>query len=556
MAEPETTVAGYLLTRLKQLGVDHLFGVPGDFLLQFLNHVLTSEVEFVGTCNELNAAYAADGYARIKGVGAFASTFGVGELSALNGVAGAFAEKVPLIVITGAPGTADFRSRPLLHHTLGDYDIPLRMFREITVAQTCLETGETAGAEIDRVLTACLVHKQPVYLRIPSDVVVLRCPVPLPFEFPQQAPSDPGALAEAVTEAISWLSRSRRPVVIAGVDLNRFGFHQEFKDFLDKTGFPYVTMMLGKAVLSEHHPQFLGLYEGDLSRPEVQVRVKSADVVLQVGNWMTDFNTGGFTARSDLDAMITVDVRSVTIGHHVYQNVFLPEFLEDLTKGLARRDPADLDFRSASEACLHRQTRAFHPQPQVPMTVSRLFDRMSHFLEKGAVVLAETGVSLFSAAEMLLPEGATFVGQTFYGSIGYTLGATLGACLAAPGRQVVLFIGDGAFQVTGQDLSTMVRHGLRPIVVLLNNDGYTIERVICDRPYNDLQPWKYHLLPEIFGGVPGRVVTSEGELEEALAFPWADLALLEIRTARTDCPEALRSAGRAMALRNQLEVLP
>jgi indolepyruvate decarboxylase len=552
MAEPETTVADYLLTRLKQMGVDHLFGVPGDFVLGFLNHVLTSGVEFIGTCNELNAAYAADGYARIKGVGAFASTFGVGELSALNGVAGAFAEKVPVVVITGAPRTSDFLSRPLLHHTLGDYDIPLRMFQQITVAQGCLTSGEGAGAEIDRVLTACLVHRQPVYLRVPSDVVAMRCPGAGSFTFPPQAPSDPGALAEAVTEATSRLERAHRPLVIAGVDLNRFGFQKEFGDFLEKSGFPYVTMMLGKAVLSEHHPQFLGLYEGDLSRPEVSDRVEGSDLVLQVGHWMTDFNTGGFTTRVDLASRITVDLQSVTIGHHVYDAVALPDFLAALTRNLARRDPVDLDFRNASQACLHRRTRAFRPRALEPLTVARLFDRMSHFLETGAVVLAETGVSLFSAAEMLLPDGATFVGQTFYGSIGYTLGATLGACLAAPGRQVVLFIGDGAFQVTGQDLSTMVRHGLKPVVVLINNDGYTIERVICDRPYNDLQPWKYHLLPEVFGGTPGRVVTTEGELEDALVSTGTALAFLEVRTSRNDCPEALRQAGRAMAARNQL----
>lgn len=556
MAESDTTVADYLLSRLKGLGVDHLFGVPGDFVLGFLNHVLVSGVEFIGTCNELNAAYAADGYARIKGVGAFTSTFGVGELSALNGVAGAFAEKVPVVVITGAPATEDFRTRPLLHHTLGDYDIPLRMFQQITVAQGCLTSGATAGAEIDRVLVACLAHRQPVYLRLPSDVVSMRCSAPGDFPFPRQEPSDPGALAEAVAEATSRLLASRRPLVVAGVDLNRFGFQRVFGDFLERSGFPYVTMMLAKAVLSEHHPQFLGLYEGAMSRPEVRARVETADLVVQVGNWMTDFNTGGFTTRSDLGSQITVDLRSVTIGHHLYGEVSLPEFLGELTRNLVRRDPAGLDVLSASQACLHRGTRAFRPQPQQPLTVARLFDRMSHFLEKGAVVLAETGVSLFSAAEMLLPDGALFVGQTFYGSIGYSLGAALGACLASPGRQVVLFIGDGAFQVTGQDLSTMLRHGLKPVIVLLNNDGYTIERVMCDRQYNDLQPWQYHRLPEVFGGDPGRVVTTEGELEAALSLPRSGLAFFEVQTARTDCPEALRSAGRAMARRNQLEVSP
>ena len=175
MKNAEITVAEYLITRLKEIGVDHLFGVPGDFILGFLNQVLKSDIKYVGTCNELNAAYAADGYARIRGIGAFATTYGVGELSAINGVAGAFAERVPVVVITGSPAMINFRTRPLLHHTLGDYQIPLRMYEKITVASTQLVSAETAPAEIDRVLAACLAHQQPVYISLPADVVRLKC---------------------------------------------------------------------------------------------------------------------------------------------------------------------------------------------------------------------------------------------------------------------------------------------------------------------------------------------------------------------------------------------
>jgi indolepyruvate decarboxylase len=180
---------------------------------------------------------------------------------------------------------------------------------------------------------------------------------------------------------------------------------------------------------------------------------------------------------------------------------------------------------------------------------------MSHFVENDSIVVAETGVSLFSAAEMLMPEGATFIGQTFYGSIGYTVGATLGASSAAPDRPTVLFVGDGSFQVTCQDLSTMIRHRLKPVIFLINNDGYTIERVIVDRPYNDIQPWHYHKLVDVFGGGLSLDVRTEGELEAALAqAAQADrLVFIEIHTGRLDCPEALRSAGRSMAKTNHLD---
>ena len=552
--ETKFTVADYLLTRLKEIGVDHIFGVPGDFVLGFLNQVMEGDVKYVGTCNELNAAYAADGYARIRGVGAFASTFGVGELSAINGVAGAFAERVPVVVITGTPATGYSRTQPLLHHTLGNYQIPFKMYEQITVASTQLASGETAPAEIDRVLSACLMHQQPVYISLPSDIVMMKCKPPNAFVFPTPASSDAEALREAIHEAATMLEKAQNSVVIGGVGLIRFKLQNEFAVLLDKTGIPFVTMMLGKTVLSEHHPQFIGLYEGDRSRSYVQNLVESADCILQLGTLMTDFNTGGFTTHLDDAKTIKADIRSVKIGHHLYENVCLRDFILGLTETLSRREPATLAIQCAAEGCVHRHTEAYLPDSTKPLTIKRLFDHASHFLKNDSIVIAETGVSLFSAAEMLMPEGATFIGQAFYGSIGYTVGATLGAGMAAPGRPLVLFVGDGAFQVTCQELSTIIRQHLKCVIFLLNNDGYTIERVICDRPYNDLQPWLYHKLLEAFGGGLGLDVRTEGELEEALArsATEAGLVFVEVHTGRLDCPESLRLAGQAMAKSNQL----
>jgi len=555
MGSPEITVAEYLLIRLKEIGVDHLFGVPGDFVLGFLNQVLKSDLEYVGTCNELNAAYAADGYARIRGIGAFTSTFGVGELSALNGVAGAFAERVPVVVITGSPATIHFRNRPLLHHTLGDYQIPLRIYEKITTSSTQLVSAQTAPAEIDRVLSDCLYRQLPVYISLPSDVVGMKCKRPEPFHFPAPAPSDPDALGEAIQEAFGMLDKARKPIVIGDVELIRFKLQKEFAGFLEKTGFPYTTMMLGKSVLSEHHPQFIGLFEGERSRDYVKNRVESADCVLQLGALMTDFNTGGFTTNLDDSKTISANIRSVKISHHYYENVSMRDFILGLTEKLSRRDTAALDIQCASGGFLHRHTEPYQPEAAKPLTIKRFFDRMSHFVKNNSIVVAETGVSLFSAAEMLLPEGATFIAQTFYGSIGYTVGATLGVGLAAKDRPIVLFVGDGSFKVTGQDLSTMIRKGLKPVIFLINNDGYTIERVITDHPYNDIQPWHYHKLPEVFGGGTGLDVHTEGELEAALVKAAAadELLFIEIHTERLDCPESLRSAGQAMAKTNQLD---
>jgi TPP-dependent 2-oxoacid decarboxylase len=555
MVSTEITVAEYLLIRLKEIGVDHIFGVPGDFVLGFFNQVLKSDVKYVGTCNELNAAYAADGYARIRGIGAFSSTYGVGELSAINGVAGAFAERVPVVVITGSPATIHFRTRPLLHHTLGDYQIPMKMYEKITVASTQLVSGETAPSEIDRVLLACLSYQQPVYISLPSDVVMMKCNRPSAFHFPTYQRSDQDALGEAVKETVRMLDKSQKPVVIGDVELIRFKLQTDFSRFLDKTGFPYVTMMLGKALLSEHHPQFIGLYEGDRSRDYVRNRVESADCILKLGALMTDFNTGGFTTNLDDSKMISANIGFVKIRHHYYENVHLHDFILGLTEKLSRRDPASLDIQCAHDGCVHRHSVPYQADAPKPLTIKRFFDRMSHFIKDNSIVIAETGVSLFSAAEMLMPVGGTFIGQTFYGSIGYTVGATLGAGMAAQDRRVVLFVGDGSFQVTCQDLSTMIRNDLKPVIFLINNDGYTIERVIVDRPYNDLQPWHYRKLMDVFGGGLGLDVRIEGELEDALekAAITDDLVFIEIHTGRMDCPESLRSSGRSMAKMNQLD---
>jgi len=342
--------------------------------------------------------------------------------------------------------------------------------------------------------------------------------------------------------------------VIGDVELIRFKLQKDFSGLLEKTGYPYVTMMLGKTLLSEHHRQFIGLFAGHRSRDYVRDRVASADCILQLGTLMTDFNTGGFTTNIDDAKTISGNIGYVKIKHHIYENVHLHDFILGLTPALSRRDPAALDIQCASAFCVHRHTEAYRADAPKPLTIKRFFDRMSHFIDGNTTVIAETGVSLFSAAEMLMPQGATFIGQTFYGSIGYTVGATLGACLAAPNRRTVLFIGDGSFQVTCQDLSTMIRNHLKPVIFLLNNDGYTIERVITDRSYNDIQPWRYHELVHVFGDALALDVHTEGELEDALdrAATADSLVFIEIHTGRLDCPESLRSAGRSMAKTNQL----
>lgn len=515
-----------------------------------------SRVQWIGTCSELAAAYAADGYARIRGVGALVTTYSVGELSALNGVAGSFAERVPLVVITGAPTTSDQRERPLLHHTLGDYNIPKQMYKQIAVASTTLDDPTTAPDEIDRVLSECLYHHLPCYISLPSDMVYKPCrnvaETPLCLRAPS---SDPNALQEALDEAVQLIKKSANPIVIADVELLRYNLSEEFRTFIQASGLIYATMMMGKAIIEEEHPQFIGLYAGQSSRDYVRNTVDHADCILLLGAHMSDFNTGGFTVRWDSQKVISAQRFQVTIKHHIYPNVTLKDFIVGLTARLPKRDISRINIVPASEGCIHRRTREYIAQDDTKITHKRFFDRIAHFIPENAVVVVDTGNSMFGMIETMLPKGTTFISQMFYGSIGYAVGAALGAALAAPNRPVILFIGDGAFQVTASDFSTIIRNNCNITTFLMNNDGYTTERTIVDGTFNDLQPWKYSLLPVVFGGRQGCDVRTEGELEVALKgvkFGENTPHFIEFHLDKWDCSPVLRNVGTAMRRHNSI----
>eukprot|EP00917_Polyrhabdina_sp_WS-2016_P006270 GHVP01013946.1.p1 GENE.GHVP01013946.1~~GHVP01013946.1.p1 ORF type:complete len:585 (-),score=73.30 GHVP01013946.1:132-1886(-) len=557
-------VGDFLLQRLEEIGVLDLFGVPGDFCLSVLNRALLRKgLKYIGCCNELNAAYAADGYARVAGVGAFCTTYAVGELSAYNGVAGAYAESCKVVVITGAPSTTSFKNKPLLHHTLGDYMIPYEAYKKITAAQCFINNPDTAIQDIDRVLRICLARSKPVYISICTDIVMTPLQESIPeFRFPQVPPSNKGAIEEAVIECLADIRKAKKPLFIPGSILLRAGLKEKFLELVEASGIPFSTMMLGKAMVDEEHPLFIGLYSGGRSRQYVRDRVENSDCVMILGEHMTDFNTGGFSAALDKLTTITVSADTVSVSYHKYEEVYMEEFIVELTKQIKRRDPSGMNIVAGKDSCTHRKNCDFSVMPENQLTMSRFFSRIARYLEEDSVVIAETGASLFSAAEVLMPRNTTFIGQVFYGSIGYTVGATLGVCVAAAHQKfkkknIYLFIGDGSFQVTCQDLSTMIRYEYSPKIFLINNDGYTIERVIVDRTYNDIQPWKYHQLPAIFGAHDAITADCwcERELEEALNASIEKpetLAFIEVHFERFDCNESLKAAGLTMALNNRL----
>lgn len=545
----DISVAEYLLTRLKEVGIDHLFGIPGDFVLGMFDQALVNGLQPVGTGNELNAAFAADGYARIRGIGAFITTFGVGELCAISGVAGAFAERVPIVMIVSSPNRV--RALPDVGEpSLSGTDmIPQDLLEKITVASTVLQSGLSAPDDIDRILFACLLHRRPVYIGVPSEVVTMRCQRPATFYPPTAIPLNPEALREAVLEGAAILDKSSKSIVIAGAELIRFSLQKEFACFLEQSGLPYVTRIPGKGVLSELHPQFMGLYEGTRSRPDVLNLIATADCILHLGASMSEFPPGDPSTELADTTTIRASLASVKIRHHLFEHVRLQDFILGLTQALPHRHSTTLGTPYIANTCHKHTSEVFQMDAPRPLTFERFFERISHFVEKNSIVIAEAGKSLFGAAEMQLPDGAIFIGQSFYGSIGYTVGATLGAAMAAQDRRVLLFVGDGSFQATCQDLATMIQYHLKPILFLLNDSVFAFERAIGDRPHNDIQSWRFHKLVDVVGGGLGIDVRTEGDLELALqeAVKAETVVFIQVHPGGPDDSETLRRVSGSMA---------
>jgi indolepyruvate decarboxylase len=543
---PESwTVGAYLVERLRQVGVGHVFGVPGDYVLQFMDEIVASDVELVGTCNELNAGYAADAYARLNGVGAVCVTYAVGGFSVLNAIAGAFAERVPVVAISGGPSLADRKRRRLLHHTLGDYDVQVAVFEHVTERSILLDDAARAPEQIDSTLRACLSSSRPVFIEVPADMVAAPCSAPEPFEFSSRPASDPDVLQEAVEEAARLLSAAQRPLLLGGVEVHRFGLQDELEALIDHMGVPIATALMGKSVIRETHPQYVGVYSGALSEDYVRELVEGADCVLSLGAWMSDINLGVYTAKIDPQVLIHASADRVQIKHHYFDRVYLGDFIESLQGALPARESPVL-VRPASRAL----AADFAPDFAKAITIERFYARMNHFLGDENVVLADAGDSFLCAGDLLIHDDVGFICQAFYCSIGFTVPAALGVGLADPTRRPVLFVGDGAFQMTAQELSTLIRHRLNPVIFLMNNRGYTVERVIHDGPYNDIANWQYSALPAVFGGGWSCQVRTEGELEPALVRALAEpdeLAFIEVQIDPLDCSAALTRLGRELA---------
>lgn len=515
-----TRVIDLLIHELEQAGVKHVFGIPGDYALGLFDALTQSRLQVINTCDEQGAGFAADAYARIRGLGAVCVTYGVGGLKLVNSTAQAYAERSPVVVISGAPGIAERAGDALLHHRVRGFDTQLRVFEEITAASAVLDDPETAGREVVRVLDVAMRSKRPVYFEIPRDHVYSQIHPVADTQRPDHS-VDEATLKEAVTEAVAMLNAAVRPVILAGVEIHRFNLQARFIEFVERVRMPFATTIMGKSVVSEAHPLFFGVYGGGLCREEVRQAVEDSDCPLLLGAMPTDLNTGIFTARLDPGRTISATADLLRIRRHHYPGIDLRSFLDALVvSGLVERR----DLPAASPVVWNR----FVPEPERQITVARLFECINTFLTEEMVVIADVGDALFGATDLTLHGGTEFIASAYYASLGFAVPASVGVALAAPERRPLVLVGDGAFQMTGIELTTCVRYRLSPIVVVLDNAGYGTERPLLDGPFNDVHPWAITALPDLIGGGQGYVVHDEGGLKDALRSAGADRATLAL----------------------------
>ncbi|WP_202304052.1 alpha-keto acid decarboxylase family protein [Dryocola clanedunensis] len=547
-------VADYLLDRFTECGIAHLFGVPGDYNLQFLDNVIAHDsVAWVGCANELNAAYAADGYARCSGAAALLTTFGVGELSAINGIAGSYAEYLPVIHVVGSPRLAAQQRGELMHHTLGDGDFNhfARMAREVTVSQAAL-TPENACYEIDRVLKEALSHRRPGYLLLPSDVATVPATPPdHPLDiFPSCAES--AVLDEFRRAAQARLSESRSVALLADFLALRYGLQKEMQQWMDDTPLPHATLLMGKGLFDEGQQGFIGTYSGAASEKGIRAAIEEAELVVCVGVKFTDTITAGFTQQLTPQQTIDIQPNATRIGERWFSGLPMAQAVEVLHQ-LCKRQVA------------HWPVPDQKP-PSLPACESGRLDQhafwqsIQKFLQPGDIILADQGTAAFGAATLTLPAGTTFIAQPLWGSIGYTLPAAFGAQTACPNRRVVLLVGDGSAQLTIQELGSMQRDKQTPVIFLLNNDGYTVERAIhgAEQRYNDIAPWNWTALPQAMHlecEAQCWRVTETARLEEVMAqvAKAQRLSFIEVVLPKQDVPELLQAVTASLARRNACE---
>ncbi|MGQ0810181.1 MAG: alpha-keto acid decarboxylase family protein [Nitrospiraceae bacterium] len=522
MTSTSNTIGSAVLERLHKLGVHHIFGIPGDYVLSLYQLIESSPIRQVGTTREDCAGFAADAYARINGVGAACVTYCVGGLNTVNAIACAYAERSPVVLLTGSPGLSERARNPYLHHMVRDFSTQKEVFEKMTVAAVVLDDPLTAEREMDRAFAALMRYRRPIYIEIPRDMVHVPLGAPSRPLRIEEEPSDPAALAEALAEVRTMLSAASRPVILAGAEVGRFGLHDHLTRLVERLNVPIASTLLGKSIIREDHPLYVGVYGGLIGRDDVQQFVNEADCLLILGSILSDVED--LDARSPLlleGRTIHATADRVAIKHHRYDGILFDEFVRALVS-------APLPSFESRALPMPEPMPQPPVQSHTPVTLRGLFTHLDSVLDEKTLVIADVGESLFAAADLRVHRRFEFLSPAYYTSMGFAVPAAVGAGFADPSLRPIVLVGDGAFQMTGSELSTCVRYGQTPVVLVLNNRGYSTEREILEGPFNDVHEWRYDKICELVGGGTGYRISTHGEFVDVLKRALSDHSRLHV----------------------------
>lgn len=524
-------LAPYLFQRLFDLGTAHVFGIPGDHVLPLYEALADSPLRSILTTHEPSAGFAADAYARLKGIGVVMGTYGAGVLNMVNPIAQAYAEKSPVLVISGAPDLAGRDPELLIHHKVKGFDTQRLIYEQMTAAGATLEEPKTASIEITRVLEAVRREKRPGYLEIPRDLTWAELDEAETWT-PVAPQRDRAALTEAMQEIDDRLNRSRTPVILAGIDIMRLGLRDQVIRLAERYNLPVATSFMGKAVFPEHHPNFIGTYMGAAGHPYARQMVEASDCLVMLGVWLTDTETGRFTSLIARGTLIQVLPDEVVISRHRYGQIGLAEVLRSLLES-SKIKPRE--FRND-----------YVPEPpgvESRSMVAAVFSELSRLDDRRYTFTIDTGDCLFGAVAL---NAETILNPGYYASMGFGVPAALGAGLAAPDRRPIALVGDGGFQMTGMEIGTLVRYGVNAVVVVLNNGGYrSLEVLRGTSAVWDIHHWDYVAVAGALGAEGTRARNPE-EFRIALqqACDRTGVSLIEVVLEPGDISPTLRRLSR------------
>lgn len=530
-------VSDYIIQELSKLGIKNIFGIPGDYNFNLIDSVERNlKVQWTGSTNELNAGYAADGYARLNSFGAVITTYGVGELSAINAIAGSFAESIPVVMLVGIPSTKHIENKSIIHHNFAppDYCNFAEMYSKVTAKAVYLTKDSKIKEEIDECIDILIKTRKPVYIAVPKDI----CSWEIENEPPEHdILSDETSLIEASSRITDLIKNASNPVIITDSLIKRFTSEYETERFINKSNIPFCSFLMGKGIIDESHKNYLGTFLGRTLSAELLDILNSSDCVVSIGTIYCDFNTFNAPLNFKPDDMINIQGNYVTVQNKKYENVYMKDLLKHLSENIEKQKSKKIPQING-----YQKTQISKIEN---LDSEYLYSRIQEFLKPNDIFICDTGIALFGTAPMKFPDKLKFENQFFWASIGWGTPAALGTNLAKIYRRTILLTGEGAHQLTVQEISNIISHNLHPVIIVINNSGYTIERMLSKNPndnYNNINSWDYTKLPAIFGKnvFAGQARTNK-EFDDLLKLAETEqktkMCYIEVFTEKSDIPE-------------------